>query len=67
MSVTVTLLFDDGTPIDAGVQIDLLSAGAVAATEPTTPDGAVVFAVDPSTLVSPAVRLSGTQDPSRPA
>jgi hypothetical protein len=63
MSLTVTIIFDDNTPIDPGVNLQLLSGGSVVATALTGSNGTVTFDVDPSTLTSPAVNLSSQQTP----
>jgi hypothetical protein len=63
MALTVTLFFDDGTRIDAGVNLQLLNAGAVVTSALTDSNGEVTFDVDPSTLTQPAVNLSPQQTP----
>lgn len=63
MSVTVTIIFDDNSLIESGVNFDLLNAGAAVSTAATAGDGTVTFPVDPSTLATPAIRLSAQQTP----
>jgi hypothetical protein len=63
MPLTVTILFDDNTLIDPGVNLQLLSGGSVVATALTANDGTVTFNVDPATLTSPAVNLAAKQTP----
>ena len=64
MSLTVTIIFDDNTPIEKGVNLHLLDRGNVVATALTGSDGTVTFDADPSKLTSPAVRLADHQAPS---
>ena len=61
MSLTITIIFADNTPIDPGVNLQLLDDGHVVATALTGRDGTVTFDVDPSTLTSPAVNLASRQ------
>jgi len=63
MPLTVTILFDDNTLIEPGVNIQLLSAGAVVATALTAAAGQVTFDIDPVSLNAPAVNLSPQQTP----
>jgi hypothetical protein len=63
MTVTVTLIFDDNSLIEAGVNFDLLNAGVTVSTALTAADGTVTFPVDPSSLAAPAIRLSAQQTP----
>lgn len=63
MSLTVTIIFDDNTLIDPGVNLQLLNAGSVVATALTVSGGTVTFDVDPATLTSPAVNLAPQQTP----
>jgi hypothetical protein len=63
MPLTVTIFFDDNTPIDQGVNLQLLNGGSVVATALTASDGTVTFNVDPATLTSPAVNLAAQQTP----
>ena len=63
MPLTVTIIFDDNTLIDPGVNLQLLNGGSVVATALTGNNGTVTFNVDPSTLSSPAVNLSPEQTP----
>jgi hypothetical protein len=63
MSLTVTIIFDDNTLIDPGVNLQLLNAGSVVATALTVSGGTVTFDVDPTTLTSPAVNLAPQQTP----
>ena len=58
MSVTVTILFADNTPMDAGVSFQLLSDGKPLSTATTDANGVVTFDVDGGTLKSPAIRLT---------
>ena len=48
MSLTVTIIFDDNTLIDAGVNLQLLRGGNVVATALSGSNGTVTFDVDPS-------------------
>jgi hypothetical protein len=61
MPLTVTIILDDSTPIEPGVNLQLLSGGRVVATALSGSDGTVIFDVDPATLQSPAVNLSPQQ------
>lgn len=61
MPLTVTFFFSDNTPIDAGVNLQLLNNGVVVATALTEAEGQVTFNVDPSTLTQPAVNLAPNQ------
>ncbi len=61
MSLTITILFADNTPIDPGVNLQLLDSGNLVATALTGRDGTVTFDVDPSTLSSPAINLASRQ------
>lgn len=63
MAVTVTILFDDNSLIDPGVNIQLLNAGAVVASALTQSDGTVSFDVDPASLSAPAINLAPQQTP----
>ena len=61
MSLSVSIVFADGTPLGAGVNLQLLSGGAVVSTGTTDARGAVTFDVDPATLTSPAINLAPQQ------
>lgn len=63
MSLTVTIIFDDNTLLEPGVNLQLLNGGSVVATALTGSDGTVTFDVDPATLTSPAVNLAPQQNP----
>lgn len=63
MSLSVSIIFADNTPIDAGVSLQLLSGGAVISTATTDAEGIVTFDVDPGTLTSPAINLAPHQSP----
>ena len=63
MSLTITIIFADNSPIDPGVNLQLLDSGTVVATALTGSDGTVTFDVDPSTLTNPAVNLASLQTP----
>jgi hypothetical protein len=63
MSLRVSIIFADNTPIDAGVNLQLLSDGAVVSTATTDVEGGVTFNIDPSTLTSPAINLAPEQSP----
>jgi hypothetical protein len=58
MPFIVTFFSADQMPFPAGVGLELLNAGEVVATAETESDGTARFPVEPSTLTSPAVRLS---------
>lgn len=65
MNLTVTIQFDDGTPIDAGVNLQLLSSGQVVSTA-TTDTGSVTFTIsDPPDLTNPAINLATQQTPPK--
>lgn len=61
MPLTVTILLPDQTPLEAGVALDLLSAGEPVATATTIADGTATFSIDPGSLATPAVRVSSQQ------
>ena len=63
MSLTVTILIHDNTPIDPGVNLQLLDGDKVVTTARTAENGMTTFDVDPATLSSPAVRLAPKQNP----
>lgn len=63
MTLTVTLFFDDNTPIEPGVNLQLLNSGVAVATALTGGQGQVTFNVDPSTLTQPAINLAAQQTP----
>lgn len=62
MAMTVSIMFADNTPIDAGVTLNLLDGTAVVANA-VTATGSVTFAVDPSGLKQPAIQLTPDQTP----
>jgi len=62
MSLTVTILIHDNTPLDPGVNLQLLDGERVVATARTAGNGTAIFDADPATLTSPAVRLAPQQD-----
>lgn len=67
MSLTVTVMFADGSSIGPNVVLQLLNAGVVADTETTNTQGVVTFNVDPTTLTSPAINLAPVQPPPQTA
>lgn len=67
MSLSVTIMFADNTPIDAGVRLQLLSDGTVVAIATTDAQGAVMFDVDPVGLTTPAINLAPDQSPRKNA
>jgi len=58
MSLVVTVVSVHNTPIEAGVSLQLLSAGAVVAIATTDANGRVTFDVDPDNLLTPAINLA---------
>ena len=63
MSVTVTLLFDDNSFIEPGVNLQLLDGGKVVSTALTVAAGQVTFNVDAAGLSAPMINLAPQQTP----
>ncbi|WAC59627.1 hypothetical protein [Brevundimonas sp. SL130] len=63
MSVTVTLLFDDNSFIEPGVDLQLLDGGRVVAAATTAAAGQVTFNIDPADLSAPMINLAPQQTP----
>lgn len=63
MTLNVTIFFADDTPIESGVNLQLLDGGAVVASATTGANGVVSFNVDPESLRAASVALSPHQTP----
>ncbi|HWW73574.1 MAG TPA: hypothetical protein VN089_26830 [Duganella sp.] len=63
MTLNVTIFFDDNTPIEPGVNLQLLDGATVVASATTGANGVAAFNVDPTSLRAAAVTLSPQQTP----
>jgi hypothetical protein len=63
MTLNVTIFFDDDTPIEPGVNLQLLDGAKVVASATTGANGVVSFNIDPASLRAAAVTLSPRQTP----
>jgi hypothetical protein len=57
MSITVTIGYADGSPLEPAAEVDLLVDGAVVATANPDDSGQLVFAADPPANSKLAVRF----------
>jgi hypothetical protein len=62
MSITVTIGYANGSPLEPAAAVDLLVNGAVAATANPDDSGQLVFAADPPTGAALAVRFHPPAD-----